>query len=446
MIGVNVMEGRESREILTSMPNILMVLAVVLIAASYSLLAGAAEPLSLEDSLKRLDASEADLLAALSEVHEGRLEDGLNRVSNLVERNPEFRLAWLIYGDLLSAKSGRAGVNGIASGAAGIKLEGLQAEAKARIENLRSLPPPGRLPAQLLQMSESQTRALVFDASRYRVYVIERNGDGLSIARNYYTSAGRGGILKTREGDGKTPVGVYFVTSRLDRDTLPDLYGSGAFPVNYPNEWDARLGRTGYGIWLHGVPSNTYSRVPTATFGCLAIPNSNFEALWDEIDVGNTPVIMADRVRWVDPAETRRRRDDFMFAFDQWKIDWQSLDFSRYARHYSSEFRSGGENQKQWLRRKRRINAGKTFIRVAESDMSIFAYPMERDLLVVAFAQDYRSNNYQDSIRKRQYWRQETDGVWRIVYEDEVRFLPIHLRGMPPSARAGLTEGFWLPS
>jgi len=56
-------------------------------------------------------------------------------------------------------------------------------------------------------------------------------------------------------------LGVYHVTGNLQKDYLvktygnqSTLYGDGAFPLNYPNDWDRRLRRNGHGIWLHGVP------------------------------------------------------------------------------------------------------------------------------------------------------------------------------------------------
>ena len=38
------------------------------------------------------------------------------------------------------------------------------------------------------------------------------------------------------------------------RGELTDFYGTGAYPISYPNEWDKRQGRNGHGIWLHGTP------------------------------------------------------------------------------------------------------------------------------------------------------------------------------------------------
>ena len=43
-------------------------------------------------------------------------------------------------------------------------------------------------------------------------------------------------------------------------------------------------------------------------------------------------------------------------------------------------------------------------------------YPHERDVVVVTFDQDYRSNGLSNIMKKRQYWTKE-NGRWKILYE-----------------------------
>ena len=44
----------------------------------------------------------------------------------------------------------------------------------------------------------------------------------------------------------------------------------------------------------------------------------------------------------------------------------------------------------------------------------------EKGLLVVTFRQDYKSDKVERKFVKRQYWRRQQDGTWRIVYEGSV--------------------------
>jgi murein L,D-transpeptidase YafK len=250
---------------------------------------------------------------------------------------------------------------------------------------------------------------------------------------DYYTTLGKYGIEKTREGDRKTPIGVYHVTSRIPGSKLPDLYGWGAFPINYPNEWDRRTGKTGYGIWFHGVPSDTYARAPWASDGCVALANPDIKDLAKRVQVGATPVIIAERVEWLTQAAWQAERDAFMSQFQTWRADWESLDTDRYLDHYAGNFRSDGMDLAAWREHKRRVNAGKTWIKVSLNNVTAFRSPGKQSLIAVTFLQDYRSNNLSQRARKRQYWVEE-DGRWKIAYEAPIRRFAIALPESFPGA------------
>ncbi|MCP4042636.1 MAG: L,D-transpeptidase [Gammaproteobacteria bacterium] len=359
------------------------------------------------------------LISTINQVRGEHLDDALLSIEILVRKNPTFRLAQLVYGDLLLAKAG--GFNGLGSlsgmGGRRADVSGLREEARLRLQHHLKSPRKGRLPAYLLQLPPSQRQVVLVDISGSRLYLFE-NRDGVPhLTYDYYVSTGRNGAVKQREGDRKTPVGVYFISSHIERKKLPDFYGAGAFPIDYPNPWDRRQGKTGYGIWLHGVPSDTYSRPPRASDGCVALANADFSAITPFIDVGVTPVVIAEQVDWVTPRTVNLVRDELVTAVERWRRDWESRDIDRYSRNYSQSFRSGGKGHGEWLRNKIRINGTKRYIQVAISELGIFADPGEQDLVLITFSQDYTSNNYQSQTKKRQYWQREQDGIWRIVYE-----------------------------
>ena len=99
-----------------------------------------------------------------------------------------------------------------------------------------------------------------------------------------------------------------------------------------------------------------------------------------------------------------------------WGSDWESRDAARYLSHYAPSFRSNGRDFASWAARKRKVNAGKKWIKVFISDLSMFRYPGAPDFAVVRFSQDYRSNNLSNVMHKVQYWKKE-NGSWKIVYE-----------------------------
>ncbi len=361
---------------------------------------------------------EALLLDVLDRVRGQQLDAALAQVETLVEKNPKFRLAQLVYGDLLQAKARPIDAFGALPQARKKPVDDLLQEAHSRLQRHLASPPEKTLPAYLLRMAPSQSRVAVVDLSMSRLYLFERQPEGMRLLADYYAASGKNGPVKLREGDNKTPVGVYFISGHIAEQDLPDLYGAGAFPLDYPNPWDRRLGRTGYGIWLHGVPSDTYSRPPRSSNGCVALANTDLKAIAPFIDVGNTPMIIAESIQWEQPDVIAKRAEELESAIEKWRQDWESRDITRYASNYSrSTFLSGGRNYKAWVAYKQRVNEAKSRIEVALSDLSIFTDPGEPSLAVVRFLQRYESNNFQSESRKRQYWQRETDGAWRIVYE-----------------------------
>ncbi len=393
-----------------------------------------------EVQAQTLADDELALATALDEVRAGRVSAALKQLDTLVERNPNFRLAQLVYADLLLASAGRPVDPGAVTGAAEDRLEGLRAEAQARMSHLRSLPSTQLVPAPLLAIAPTQRRVILIDQRRSRLYLFENRQGQPRLIGDYYVSTGKKGALKQREGDQRTPVGVYFVTSRLQADTLDDFYGAGALPVNYPNEWDDRYGRTGYGIWIHGVPSDTYSRPPRASDGCIALPNGDLEPLLGSIDVGNTPVVITDGFEWLPAGDVAARRRELQRAIEAWRRDRESRDPMRYGRHYAADFSGDGMTRAQWMDHQLHDAKRGRELRMRIEDLGLYAYPGERDLVVASFQQGIEGDSSRDSSARRQYWRRDLDGQWRIVYEGDATFRPEHFRGIPWSARSRLTQ------
>ena len=359
-----------------------------------------------------------DALASVFQaVEANQLDVALKRVDALIAQYPNFRLAYLVRGDLLLARARPLETFGnVVKTVPQDKIEGLREEALARLRALRHRPDEHRVPRYVLQLPPQEKHAIVVDSRRSRLYVFENDAGRPRLIADYYVTLGKNGVDKTREGDQKTPVGVYHVIANLPKSKLTDFYGAGAFPINYPNEWDRRLGRNGHGIWLHGVPHELYSRPPRASDGCIVLANPDLVSVSRYVQVGLTPVIIADEIEWADASALDAERASLAGAIEAWRADWESRDAERYLAHYSPRFSSGRENYAAWAAHKRKVAAGKKWIKVGLSRIGMFRYPGERDFVVVTFEQDYRSNGLSNVMKKRQYWVKE-DGRWKILYE-----------------------------
>lgn len=277
----------------------------------------------------------------------------------------------------------------------------------------------GKVPNVLLELSPQVEHIILADLAERRVYLLE-NGGELRVLRHMYASIGKNGTRKLLQDDGRTPIGVYTITRYIADDALPELYGSGAFPVDYPNSWDQRAGRTGYGIWVHGVPRQNFSRPPRSSEGCVAIGNDDLDSLKPFVTPQQTRVVFTDRLAWLDPGEQRQRRQSFLTRLEAWRAAWNQGDTDRYLDFYAADFKHADMDRAQFAQHKRRVNQHKTFIDVELSDLNVFDYPDEAELRLVEFTQDYRSNNYSSVDRKHQFWRHDQDGQWRIVQESEI--------------------------
>lgn len=360
---------------------------------------------------------DAQLLAIYKKIAAGENKEALSQVDRLIQQYPNFRLAHLIRGDLLASRIRPLKNVGDAPNAPADSLNDLREEARMRLVSLREKPPANGIPSVLMQLSPEQKTALVVDSSRARIYVYENVNGRPKFLTDFYMSVGKYGIDKVRQGDQKTPLGVYSITGSIAKEKLADLYGVGALPMNYPNEWDIRQGRTGYGIWLHGVPKNTYSRAPKASDGCVVLTNTDMQTLFNYVQVGNTPVVIAAKVQWLNAEQWNSQRQSFLQTFEAWRKDWESRDFAHYTEHYSNHFYAEGSNLKTWLSKRKSVVADREWIKLSTNNVAFYRYPAQHEMIYVTFEQDYQANNLRAKLRKRQYWVNE-GGHWRIVYEN----------------------------
>ncbi|MFT3733538.1 MAG: L,D-transpeptidase family protein [Rhodocyclaceae bacterium] len=359
---------------------------------------------------------DATISLILRDIREAKLDDALARTENLLKLYPNFRLAHLIRGDLLLARTAPLKGFGNTAQSPDGKLGDLRDEALVRIQGYATRPQADQIPRYLLQMPDEQKHAVVVDTKRSRLYLYRNDNGRPTFVADFYITQGKDGANKTREGDKRTPVGVYHVTSFLPPTKLTDFYGAGAFPINYPNEWDQRNGRNGHGIWLHGVPSDTYSRPPRASDGCVVLANEDLKTLSNYVQIGRTPVIISTDVEWLSLDDWKSERQALNREIENWRKDWESLDTERYLSHYATDFRSGSGDLREWATTKRRVAAGKSWIKLGVRELSMFRNPGQQEIVVVSFEQDYRSNNLNSVSQKRQYWMKE-GGQWKIIYE-----------------------------
>lgn len=366
--------------------------------------------------------AEKRLLAVYKLIGEGRHREALAQAETLARDYPNFQLAQLAVGDLLMARTRpirRMGdvpePDSAHSLQAAATLDELRNESRQRVDAQRSRPPAQSVPAQFLELSPRSRHAIAVDASRSRLYLFENTGKGLQLIADYYASVGKLGIEKALEGDQRTPLGVYFITSRLDPTTLKDFYGAGALPINYPNPLDQSRGKTGSGIWLHGTPPDQFARAPLATDGCVALANPDLERILRTVEPRSTPVVIARQLQWVAPHSVSAERKSFDAVLNAWRSAKSQGDMQRLLGFYAPDFQ--GYRKKpldEWakvLQAEARALKGRE---LQLKDKSYLRWTDSSDTMVVTFGEV--AEGARTGPVKRQYWARRGQ-QWQIFFE-----------------------------
>jgi L,D-transpeptidase YnhG len=363
--------------------------------------------------------TEARLIEIYRLIGQAKTRAALAKAESLVKDHPNFSLAQLVYGDLLLAQHRPVRAFGdvpdTAARSAGQQLAELREESQLRMRALRERPPAGAIPAQFLQLSAKNKHAIAIDSSRARLYLFQNGPEGLKLLADYYISVGKSGTEKSAEGDLRTPLGVYFVTSNLDPKTLKDFYGAGALPINYPNPYDARRGKTGRGIWLHGTPPAQFARAPKATDGCVVLANPDLERIIKTVEVRTTPVVIAQSLRWVAPASVQADNRHFNDVLNAWRSAKASGDANRLLAFYTPDFAVNGKSLADWTPLLK-VELSRARGREIElKDVSVLRWTDSADTMVVTFGEAAAGNRAVPPV-KRQYWVRQ-GAQWKIFFE-----------------------------
>jgi murein L,D-transpeptidase YafK len=150
----------------------------------------------------------------------------------------------------------------------------------------------------LCGMVTAQTAPNALHADRVVVLKKERTLELLSagkVIKSYKIALGGDPLgPKTRQGDHKTPEGVYVLDSRNSHSQFHR-----AIHISYPNARDRASAQAkgvspGGDVFVHGLP-NGYGwvggshRMKDWTDGCIAVTNEEIEEIWKAVDDG-TPI------------------------------------------------------------------------------------------------------------------------------------------------------------
>jgi len=270
-----------------------------------------------------------------------------------------------------------------------------------------------KAPPVILENADGKYVFLVEKMSQYLLVY-----KGKELEDLYPVTTGMDWEDKWREGDRRTPEGIYYFTEFVPPERLPSMYGGMAVVLNYPNPVDRLLGKGGSGIWLHGSDEKDRNKIPFSTRGCVVAGNKDLRNIIKRISLKNTLIAIYKEI----PEDLEV--DDVKGFLKNWKESWERRDVERFLSFYSDKFRWKGGGIREWRRYKRRVISNKKFIKIKMKDLTVIAFrrglSKEVDYYVAEFKQVYRSDKFSDRGIKRLYIIKEKGGL-KILEEEFIR-------------------------
>ena len=252
--------------------------------------------------------------------------------------------------------------------------------------------------------------AIVVEKSTQTLSVYRYDGEFRKVA-TYACSTGKTHGDKQISGDMKTPEGVYFFTDHHKDGDLAPVYGSRAFPLNYPNVVDRHDGKGGFAIWLHGTDRPL---VPHDSNGCVAMNNQDIDRLATVIDLERTPILIAETLHYMDAgaaASITGRLFDFL---DAWRLQLCAGTYQQYLALYHPDYLPPIDWWRIWqtFRRETLATHVQGGIDLIFDDASFYR---DRNTFVAAFRQTLRVGTHSLPAGRRLLYIRDTNAGLRIV-------------------------------
>lgn len=268
-----------------------------------------------------------------------------------------------------------------------------------------------------LHDKNSELVFLLVDKTRLTADLLTWPEDGLKSEKlvSFRIAVGKETGDKQKSGDNKTPEGIYFAKKIINGRDLPAKYGPVAIPIDFPNPLDRFLGKTGYGIWLHGVEQDSRIEAANVTEGCVAFYNADIRSLAQWLVPAESIIVIAKDATQVnrpeDVGEVRR-------LVDEWTAAWNDRDIDRYISYFIPNFRSFDKhmNLKSYRRYKQRVFASYKDMSVKMQDVRVFTHD---HYAVAIMNQDFVGDDRFHAFgRKVLYWQRLDNGGWKLFHEE----------------------------
>lgn len=237
------------------------------------------------------------------------------------------------------------------------------------------------------------------NTTRLKLYASNEKNSAFKLNNDFLAFVGKRNGDKQKEGDLKTPIGVYKLLKKLEH--VDEFYGPLAYLTSYPNVFDKTRGKNGSGIWIHGLPLN--GDRDNYTKGCIAINNDNIKQLEKYIDIKKTALYIDEESY---PKVEKNKLVTILSQLYAWRFAWKNSEIEKYLNFYDENFkRSDGMNKKAFSNYKKRVFAKNEYKQILFTNINIHPYPVQnvKDIYLVTFHEEYESKTYKFSGEKELY-------------------------------------------
>jgi murein L,D-transpeptidase YafK len=264
---------------------------------------------------------------------------------------------------------------------------------------------------------------MVVEKSTHTLFLYENNKGKPKLVKTFQIATGKIKGNKQNEGDHKTPEGIYQLGDFYSSDWLKsqykdqaNMYGAGAFTLNYPNEIDRRNGKNGGGIWLHSTDDDSRINKGLDSRGCVVVVDRDLKELAKYIDLQHTPMIITQDHQFVSTSSFEKNKNEIAKAIDDWAQGWKEKDFQKYINQYSEEdfvhpskgrFHAFKAYKKSLFDRAEKPEVTLENISILKTDHYAVAYMLQK----------YKSALVNDSGKKVLYLKRNSNYEWKIVSE-----------------------------
>jgi murein L,D-transpeptidase YafK len=280
------------------------------------------------------------------------------------------------------------------------------------------------LPSNILMMdSKFSHHVLLVEKATHKLHLYENSNSVPRLIKTFNTATGKFKGDKSVNGDHKTPEGIYTFYEFLSKEELSrrhgkyaEIYGSGAFPMDYPNLIDTRQGKGGGGIWLHSTDDDNRISKGLDSRGCVVVQNADLKEISRYIELNHTPIIVVQDIFFLSKSTWERNRQDLSSAVQKWAKAWQTKDFNTYISSYDQNRFSDKKhgNYHGYKAYKKAVFSRSDSPEIKLDFISIFS---NESYAVVHLQQDYRSVVINDIGKKTLYLQKDANYDWKIVGE-----------------------------